>query len=78
MIAWRLHVDSMLMKSRKLPTESLRYGAPWSQVAIVIFAALCMGDTTRPACLLGLILALGGNLIYLLSRLQVRWPLMSD
>lgn len=42
-----------------------------SKVAIVVFATLCLGDTTRPTCLFALSLALGGNLLYLLSRLNV-------
>ena len=42
-----------------------------AKLAIVVFAAICLGDSTRPICLFALALALVGNLIYMLARLQV-------
>ena len=42
-----------------------------SKVAILVFAALCLGESTSALAGLGAGLAIGGNLIYMLARLHV-------
>ena len=60
-----------LQLAKAVSATSLLAGTNTCKVAVVVFGAVCLGDTATPLAWAGIALAVLGNVIYMLARLHV-------